>query len=139
MQRVMIVAELYLRWILEHPGALRLVALQGADCQIAKPDQVDEQVGAPLEAMLGRLQKLIELATAGGEADPSFDPLMTARFLWAAWNGVAALTIRVDRMALDQEQLAECLRLGRRLVNEGQSAPTYRDDQGRSRATLVEL
>jgi TetR/AcrR family transcriptional regulator len=139
MQRVMIVGELYLRWILEHPGVLRSVALQGADGQIAKSDKADEQVGAPLEAMLGRLEKLIELAMASGEADSSFDPAQTARFLWAAWNGVAALTARVDRMALDREQLAECLRLGRRLVNEGLSAPTYRDEEGRSRATLVEL
>lgn len=138
MQRVMIVGELYLRWILEHPGAFCLVVLQGADGQIAKSDKLDEQIGAQLEAQLGRLQKAIELAMAGGEADPSFDPALTARFLWAAWNGVAALTVRSDRLALDRDQLAECLRLGRRLVNEGLTAPAYRDDQGRSLATLVE-
>lgn len=139
MQRLMIFAELYLRWILEHPGVLRSVVLQGADGQAAKPDKVDEQVGAPLESLMGRFEKLIELAMAGGEADSSFDPALTARFLWAAWNGVAALTIRSDRMALDPDQVAECLRLGRRLVNEGLTAPAYRDQHGRSLATLVEL
>ena len=138
MQRMMIVGELYLRWILEHPGVLRSVVLQGAGGQIAKPDKVDEQVGAPLEAQVGRLQKAIEAAIAGGEADSSFDPALTARFLWAAWNGVAALTVRADRLALDRDQLAECLRLGRRLVNEGLTAPAYRDNQGRSLATLLE-
>jgi len=75
---------------------------------------------------------------AGGEADSSFDPLLTARFLWAAWNGVAALSVRADRMAFDRDEVAECLRLGRRLVNEGLTNPAFRDDQGRSRATLVE-
>ena len=138
MQRMMIVGELYLRWILEHPGVLRSVVLQGAGGQIAKPDKVDEQVGAPLEAQVGRLQKAIEAAIAGGEADSSFDPALTARFLWAAWNGVAALTVRADRLALDRDQVAECLRLGRRLVNEGLTAPAYRDNQGRSLATLLE-
>ena len=138
MQRVMIVGELYLRWILEHPGVLRSVVLQGAGGQIANPDKVDEQVGAPLEEQVGKLQKAIEAAIAGGEANSSFDPALTARFLWAAWNGVAALTVRADRLALDRDQLAECLRLGRRLVNEGLTAPAYRDNQGRSLATLVE-
>ena len=83
-------------------------------------------------------RNLIEQAMAGGEADATFDPLMAARFLWAAWNGVAALSVRADRMAFDRDEVAECLRLGRRLVNEGLTNPAFRDDQGRSRATLVE-
>jgi len=138
MQRVMIVGELYLRWILEHPSVLRSVVLQGVDGQTAKSDQVDDQVGAPLESILGKFQNLIEQSMAGGEADSSFDPLLTARFLWAAWNGVAALNVRADRMAFDRDEVAECLRLGRRLVNEGLTSPAFRDEQGRSRATLVE-
>jgi hypothetical protein len=75
---------------------------------------------------------------ADGEADATFDPLLTARFHWAAWNGVAALSVRADRMAFDGDEVAECLCLGRRLVNEGLTGPAFRDDQGRSRATLVE-
>ncbi|HEX4248296.1 MAG TPA: TetR/AcrR family transcriptional regulator [Pseudonocardia sp.] len=138
MQRVMVVGELYLRWILEHPSVLRSVVLQGLDGQPARADQVDEQVGAPMEAILAKFQNLIEQAMARGEADDTFDPLLTARFLWASWNGVAALIARSDRMAFDRDQLAACLRLGRRLVNEGLTAPTFRDEQGQSRATLVE-
>ena len=138
MQRVMIVGELYLRWILEHPSVLRSVVLQGVDGQPAKSDQVDEQVGRPMEAILAKFQNLIEQAMADGEADPTFDPLLTARFLWAAWNGVAALSVRADRMAFNRDEVAECIRLGRRLANEGLTAPAFQDDQGRSRATLVE-
>jgi AcrR family transcriptional regulator len=138
MQRVMIVGEFYLRWILDHPSVLRSVVLQGIERQTTEANQVDEQVGRPMEAILGKFQHLIEQAMAGGEADSSFDPLLTARFLWASWNGVAALIARPDRMAFDREEIAECLRLGRRLVNEGLTAPSFRDDQGRSRATLVE-
>jgi AcrR family transcriptional regulator len=138
MQRVMIVGELYLRWILDHPSVLRSVVLQGIERQTTEADQVDEQVGRPMEAILAKFQNLIEQAMAGGEADASFDPLLTARFLWASWNGVAGLIARVDRMGFDREEIAECLRLGRRLVNEGLTAPTFRDDRGRSRATLVE-
>jgi AcrR family transcriptional regulator len=139
MQRVMIVGELYLRWILDHPSVLRSVVLQGIERQTTDADQVDAQVGRAMEAILGKFQNLIEQAMAGGEADSSFDPLLAARFLWASWNGVAALLARVDRMAFNRDEIAECLRLGRRLVNEGLTAPNFRDDQGRSRATLVQL
>jgi TetR/AcrR family transcriptional regulator len=59
MQRVMIVGELYLRWILEHPSVLRSVVLQGVDGQTTKSDQIDAQVGGPLEAILGKFQNLI--------------------------------------------------------------------------------
>jgi hypothetical protein len=117
----MIVGELYLRWMLEHPSVLRSVVLQGVDRQTAtaKSDHADKQLGGPMEAILGRFQNLIEEAMADGEADTTFDPLLTARFLWAAWNGVAALSVRADRMAFDRDEVADCLRLGRRLVNEG--------------------
>jgi TetR/AcrR family transcriptional regulator len=138
MQRVMITGELYLRWIRDHPSVLRSVVLQGIDRQTTDADLVDEQVGRPMEAILGKFQRLIEQAMAGGEADPSYDPLLTARFLWASWNGVAALIARPDRMAFNRDEITECLRLGRQLVNEGLTAPSFRDDQGRSRARLVE-
>lgn len=139
MQRVMIMGEFYLRWILDHPSALRSVVLQGADSQTGEADQLDSRLGIPLEAILEEFQQRIEQAMSSGEADASFNPRMTARFLWAAWNGVAALTLRADRMAFTKEEVAECLRLGRRLVNEGLTDPSYRDDRGRSRASLVDL
>lgn len=137
MQRVMVIGEFYLRWILEHPGVLRSVVLQVADGQ-SESDQVDARVGEPLERILRLFQNRIEQAMAEGEADDSFDPRLTARFLWAAWNGVAALSVRADRMALSREEVADCLHLGRRLVNEGLTAPSFRDEWGRSRATLVQ-
>jgi AcrR family transcriptional regulator len=138
MQRVMIIGEFYLRWILEHPSVLRSVVLQGVDGQSSAADQIDTRVGQPMEEILQRFQDRIEQAMADGEADDTFDPRLTARFLWASWNGVAALMARADRMSFTPEEIAECLRLGRRLVNEGLTAPSFRDDQGRSRATLVE-
>jgi len=138
MQRVMLIGEFYLRWILEHPSVLRSVVLQGVDGQSSAADQIDARIGQPMENILQRFQDRIEQAMAGGEADATFDPQLTARFLWASWNGVAALMARADRMAFTREEIAECLRLGRRLVNEGLTAPSFRDDHGRSRAPLVE-
>jgi hypothetical protein len=50
---------------------------------------------------------------------------------------VVSFSLRADRMALTDEEIAACLRLGRRMVNEGLTAPAYRDADGRSRARLV--
>jgi hypothetical protein len=41
-------------------------------------------------------------------------------------------------MALTDEEIAACLRLGRRLTNEGLTAPAFRDADGRTRARLVD-
>jgi TetR/AcrR family transcriptional regulator len=142
LQRVMIVGEFYLRWILDHPSVLRSVVLQGVDGQLLETDQIDQidqRLGGPLEEILERFQTRIEQAIAAGEADPTLDPRLTARFLWAAWNGVAALSVRADRMAFSKAEVAECLSLGRRVVNEGLTRPSFRDARGRSRAPLVDL
>ncbi|HEY1972872.1 MAG TPA: TetR/AcrR family transcriptional regulator [Pseudonocardia sp.] len=140
LQRVIIVGEFYLRWILDHPSVLRSVVLQGVDGQPAQADQlqqIDQRLGGPLEEILRRFQDRIEQAIAAGEADPTLDPRLTARFLWAAWNGVAALSARADRMAFSEAEVAQCLRLGRRVVNEGLTNPSFRNEVGRSRAALV--
>lgn len=139
MQRVMLVGEFYLRWILDHPSVLRSVVLQGvSDTGTSKAEDIDAKIGVPMEAILREFQDRIEDAMSDAEADPTFDPLLTARFLWAAWNGVAALSVRADRLAFDRDQIRDCLRLGRRLVNEGLTAPTFRDQDGRSKAFLVD-
>jgi AcrR family transcriptional regulator len=140
LQRVMLVGEFYLRWILDHPSVLRSVVLQGVDGHPPDPDQidqVDQRLGGPLEEILQRFQDRIEQAITAGEVDPTLDPRLTARFLWAAWNGVAALSVRPDRMAFNRDEIAECLRLGRRVVNEGLTKPSFRDARGHSRAPLV--
>lgn len=139
MQRVMLVGEFYLRWILDHPSVLRSVVLQGvADTGNSKAEDIDTKIGVPMEAILREFQDRIEDAMSDAEADSTFDPLLTARFLWAAWNGVAALSVRADRLAFNRDQITDCLRLGRRLVNEGLTAPTFRDQDGRSKAFLVD-
>jgi hypothetical protein len=51
---------------------------------------------------------------------------------------VVSFSLRADRMALSDEEIAACLRLGRRMVNEGLTAPGFRDAEGRSRARLVD-
>jgi hypothetical protein len=96
-----------------------------------------ERVGERLQEILGGFQARIQAAIEAGEADGDYDAKLVARFLWGAWNGVVSFGLRTDRMALSDEEIAACLRMGRRLVNEGLAAPAHRDPGGRSRARLL--
>jgi hypothetical protein len=101
-------------------------------------DDLRERVGRRLGEILGKFEDHIAAAIASGEAEASYDAKLVARFLWGAWNGVVALSLRNDQMALTDAEVAACIQMGRRIVNEGLTAPAFRDDLGHSRARLVD-
>ncbi|HEX4252230.1 MAG TPA: TetR/AcrR family transcriptional regulator [Pseudonocardia sp.] len=139
LEQVMACGELYLRFHLEHPNSFRFLAFDGFGTELPQVDEeLRQRVGERLDEILGVFQAHIEAAVEAGEADSSFAPREAARFLWGAWNGVVSFSLRNDRMALSDDEIAACLRLGRRMVNEGLTAPGFRDAQGRSRARLVD-
>lgn len=138
MEQVMAAADVYLRFHLEHPGSFRFLAIDGADTRDPAVDtDLHTRVGEQLESLIGRFQDRIAHAQASGEADDTYDSRLIARFLWGAWNGVVSFSLRTDRMALTDDEIAACLTLGRRLVNEGLTAPAFRGPDGRSRARLM--
>jgi TetR/AcrR family transcriptional regulator len=96
------------------------------------------RVGERLEEILGGFQDRIQQAIEAGEADAGYDAKLVARFLWGAWNGVVSCGLRTDAMALSDEEIASCLRMGRRLVNEGLTSPAHRDRDGYSRGRLLD-
>ncbi|WP_037081033.1 TetR/AcrR family transcriptional regulator [Pseudonocardia spinosispora] len=139
-EKVMACGELYLRFHLEHPGSFRFLAFDGFGTELPQVDeQLRTRVGERLDDILGIFQAYIEAAIAAGEADPAYTPREVCRFLWGAWNGVVSFSLRNDRMALTDEEIATCLRLGRRLANEGLTAPRFRTPDGYSRGRLVDL
>lgn len=139
LEQVMAAGDAYLRFHLEHPGSFRFLAFDALGAGQGPVDgPLGERVGSQLEEIIGDFQGLIEAALAAGEADARFDPRLTARFLWGAWNGVVSFSLRQDRMRLSDEDIAACLQLGRRLVNDGLAAQGFRDDRGHSRARLMD-
>jgi AcrR family transcriptional regulator len=137
LEQVMAAGDAYLRFHLEHPGAFRFLAFDGVETRLPVVDdalqaRVAERTGALIDAFAER----IAAATAAGEA-VDLDPYLTSRFLWGAWNGVVALGLRTDRLALSDEQVSACLQQARRIVVDGLTAAAFRDADGRSRARLV--
>lgn len=139
LEQVMACGELYLRFHLEHPHSFRFLAFDGFGTELPQADQeLRERVGERLDEILGTFQAHIQAAIDAGEADPVYSAREAARFLWGAWNGVVSFSLRNDRMAMTDDEIAACLRLGRRLVTEGMSSPAFRGPDGHSRARLVD-
>lgn len=136
LERVMAAGDSYLRFHLEHPGAFRFLAFADPDSGPAIDAELRERLTASTEALIERFRDEIQAAIDAGEARP-LDAHDLSRFLWGAWNGVVGLTLRGDRMALDDASVAACIQTGRRLVIEGLVAPAARDDAGNARARLV--
>lgn len=139
LERVMACGDAYLRFHLEHPGLFRFLAFDRVAPQTGQSDEaLRGQVGDRLAEVIAWFEGLVAEAIDSGEADAGYDARLVSRFLWAAWNGVVALSLRGDQLALTDADVAACLQMGRRLVNEGLTAPTHRDDRGHSRARLVD-
>jgi AcrR family transcriptional regulator len=139
LERVLACGDAYLRFHLEHPGLFRFLAFDRIAPQSGlSDDALRGQVGDRLAEVISWFEGQVAAAISSGEADAGYDARLVSRFLWAAWNGVVALSLRGDELAMTDAEIAACLQMGRRLVNEGLTAPAYRDGDGRSRVRLVD-
>lgn len=140
LEQVMAAGDAYLRFHLEHPGAFRFLAFDGVETgpPIAD-DALAARLTANIEALLDEFRDTIQQAIDAGEARPELDAHQLSRFLWGAWNGVVALGLRGDRLALSDAEIEATIQTGRRLVLEGLVAPGARDRRGDARARLVSI
>jgi len=138
LERAMAAGDSYLRFHLEHPGAFRFLAFDGVEAAPAVDAELRERVTARMDGILDGFRAQIQEAIDSGEARP-LDAQQVTRFLWGAWNGVVALTLRTDRLALDDRTVEECIQTGRRMIVEGLVAPAARDAAGDARARLVRV
>jgi AcrR family transcriptional regulator len=140
LEQVMAAGDAYLRFHLEHPGLFRFIAFAGVESRPsftteAEDREITERLTAVIDGFRDRIAAAVEL----GEAGPHVDPHLASRFLFGAWNGVVALTLRDDGLALDDEAISACILQARRIVAEGLTDPGHRSPTGYSRARLLEI
>jgi hypothetical protein len=132
--------DAYLRFHIEHPGAFRFIAFNGVESfPPVEDDAIQEALTARTIAALDQFRDCIGAAVAAGEAGPHIDPTITARVLFGAWNGMIALGLRSDELALDDDAIAQAIAQARHIVLDGLTDPSYRDKAGRSRARLLTI
>lgn len=127
-QRVLAAGDAYLRFHLEHPGAFRMIALRVLEpAPGAELAEIENRIADRVEQLVGAVEDGLRAAIAAGEARP-VDAAQLMRFLWGAWNGVIALSLRQDRLRLDERQLSATLEAGRQLVIEGLATPRAKEE-----------
>ncbi|MEE1772386.1 TetR/AcrR family transcriptional regulator [Streptomyces sp. JV185] len=102
-ERILLAADAYTRFALESPHHFRLLAEPPGDAGSLEgiADLVDEQ-NAKLTAALRD-------GVADGSFNPDLDPRATAYALWAAMNGVLALSWRADRLRVAPPDMGSVL------------------------------
>jgi len=140
LEQVMACGDGYLRFHLEHPGAFRFLAFDGVEAgPVIADDDVATSITGRLEEVLDSFRATIQAAMDAGEVRTTLDAHQLSRFLWGAWNGVVALGLRNDRLALTEDEIEAIILTGRHLVVEGLVAPSARDAAGDARARLVRI
>jgi TetR/AcrR family transcriptional regulator len=116
LDRVIAAGQAYLQFALEHPDHFRMVALRALDPR-TDPDlaDIEERVASRVEALVGMVER--DLAEAIADGSVRSVPVRDAmRFLWGAWNGVAALGFRPDRLRLNANEVSDALQAGQQLI-----------------------
>ncbi|MBA2350026.1 MAG: TetR/AcrR family transcriptional regulator [Solirubrobacterales bacterium] len=140
LEQVMGAGEGYLRFHLEHPGAFRFLAFDGVEAgPVIGDDELAARITTDLEAIIDSFREKIQEAIDAREIRPELDAHHLSRFLWSAWNGVVALGLRNDRLALTESEIDATIQTGLRLVVEGLVDPAWRDAHGNARARLVRI
>jgi AcrR family transcriptional regulator len=136
LEQVLAGGDAYLRFHVEHPGAFRFLAFDGVETDTPVVDPAARaRVAQGVDALVEEFEAKIAEAIAAGEARP-VDPRLAARFLWGAWNGVVALGLRSDGLALTEADIEAALQQAREIVLAGLCAPAARDAGGAPRARL---
>lgn len=116
LERLVGLGEGYLRFAREHPGYFRLFRFPPHDRPGAKGDtQAEIKVAQRINEETARMARILEEAIAEGVVR-KVDPLATARFLWAAWDGVIASHLGPANMDLGDEEFEQVLNRARETI-----------------------
>lgn len=116
LERLVGLAEGYLRFARAHPGYFRLFRFPPPDRPGAdEAPQPAARVARRIGEETARMAELLRESIAEGVARP-VDPEATARFLWAAWDGVIASHLGPANMSLTDVEFEAVLNRARETI-----------------------
>ena len=95
------VGAAYLRLLLDHPAVVKYLAVTG---ERGPGSPVEDEVVARFGELRREFEQSIRDAVETG-AIRQVDPELMSYFLFGSWNGVAALALRRDTLAMSPEQV----------------------------------
>jgi TetR/AcrR family transcriptional regulator len=119
LERLLGLAEGYLRFAREHPGYFRLFRFPPPDRPtVDDAPQPAARVAARIGEETARMAELLREAIVAGIVRP-LDPDSTAAFLWAAWDGVIAAHLGPANMNLSEAEFEAVLDRARETIGLG--------------------
>lgn len=118
LERVLAAGDAYLNFHLEHPGAFQMTAMRVLE-PASGMHEAEARIADRVEQIVLSIEADLRAAIDAGEVRADIDAARTMRFLWGAWNGVIAMSLREDRLRIDDRELKSTLELGRLLVTDG--------------------
>jgi TetR/AcrR family transcriptional regulator len=116
LERLVGLAEGYLRFAREFPGYFRLFRFPPHDRPgSGRTGGPEAKVAARIGEETARMAGLLEQAIAAGVVRP-MDPVATARFLWAAWDGVIASHLGPANMEMSDKEFEQVLNRARETI-----------------------
>ncbi|MDO3637969.1 TetR/AcrR family transcriptional regulator [Mycolicibacterium arseniciresistens] len=127
--RLLGLAEGYLRFYREHPGYFRLFRFPpvdgpGFDASSAACRRIAERVDYETNRIAHALQEAMD----NGMIRP-LEPRSTARFVWAAWDGVIATHIGAGGSGLSDAEFDAVLDVAREILVAGLLITTNKENQ----------
>lgn len=115
-QRIYGAGDAYFRFAVEFPIAARFAAIRVLQPAVGPElEAVNDAFGERMHRSILSVAGDIKAAMDAGELVPA--PIAdTMIFLWGTWNGVAALMLRQDAVAISPEAAASALELGRKVM-----------------------
>lgn len=139
LEKVVALGEAYMQFFRDYPGHFRLLMLP---FESTPEEAVNSPVGRQVTERGARQRERLAAAIAScveqGLMREDVDPERAANFWWAAWNGVIALTMRGDDLAIDEQEMERVVIAGRMMIAEGLASGSVRDSDGRLAPELRE-
>lgn len=99
------VGAAYLRLLLDHPAVVKYLTVTG---ERGPRTAVETEVVERFSRLRGEFEESIRAAVEAG-AIRRVDPELMSYFLFGAWNGVAALGLRRDALAMSAERVEQAM------------------------------
>ncbi|QBX56110.1 TetR/AcrR family transcriptional regulator [Nocardioides seonyuensis] len=99
------VGAAYLRLLLDHPAVVKYLTVTG---ERGPRTAVETEVVERFSRLRGEFEESIRAAVEAG-AIRRVDPELMSYFLFGAWNGVAALGLRRDALAMSAERVEQAV------------------------------
>jgi TetR/AcrR family transcriptional regulator len=103
-------ANQYLQFYLDHPEHFRMLAFPPDPGQYAAGEDLTARLASRVDEQNQRLADALRSGIQAGVVK-AVDPLETATFLWAAWNGIISLAWRPDALRRTEAELRRLLAL----------------------------